>query len=226
MLRGFLISGAILKLARAANLSWRVLGPVGTAGSPGCFWREVHTPTRVALRAPGALGSQREVGSPFLAGALKCRCGGHHSPLGKAVICLPAREGESWKRRVRESRRGELMGRKHNDTNYPITAGCSGENCIAAGSLSQPPPPPIPVVWHTLAHAPPALSHEQLAGSEVPGLPRRGQSVAWRVVSGVAGRRGPRNTTAASGAFLQPTKEQRKYIWGLGGSRSLPSRPS
>ena len=83
--------------AGATNPSWRVLDTAGTAGSPRCFWREFHTPTLVPLRAPGAPGSHREVGSPFLAGALKCHYRGHNSTLGKAVICfLPekARAGE------------------------------------------------------------------------------------------------------------------------------------
>lgn len=66
------------------------------------------------------------------------------------------------------------MGRKHNDTNYPITAAVAERAALQQGAGASRPLPTL-TVWPTLPHAPPALTHEQLAGSEVPSLPLR----AW-----------------------------------------------
>lgn len=44
---------------------------------------------------------------------------------------------------------------------------------LQQGARASRPFPPGLVAWHSVAHAPPALSHEHLAGSEVPGLPHR-----------------------------------------------------
>lgn len=58
------------------------------------------------------------------------------------------------------------------------------------------------------AHTPPALSHEQWAGSVVSG--------AWPVLSGVAGGRGPRNTVAGFWGMPPAPKGAEKIHEGSG----------
>lgn len=75
-----------------------------------------YTPHTKALTSPGTPGSQRQVGSPFLAGALKRVIKGVMIlPLWGAVICfLPEKarelEKESWRERESEKRwAGSIM---------------------------------------------------------------------------------------------------------------------
>lgn len=70
------------------------------------------------------------------------------------------------------------MGRKHNDTNYPITAAVAERAALQQGAGASRPLPTL-TVWPTLAHAPPALVCEQLVGSEVPGPPSRTWPGLW-----------------------------------------------
>ena len=62
------------------------------------------------------------------------------------------------------------MGRKHNDTNYPITAAVAERAALQQGAGASRPLPAL-VVRPTLAHTPSALACEQLVGSEILSLP-------------------------------------------------------
>lgn len=54
------------------------------------------------------------------------------------------------------------MGRKHNDTNYPITASCAGRELHCSRNQARPAPRPRTRLPHAGPHFPPALKHRQL----------------------------------------------------------------
>lgn len=120
----------------------------------------------------GAPGSLRGAGSLSLAGALKHSNGVTTRPVAGAG------GGESFVscQRRRESRSAGAerpMGRPHNDTNYPIPASCVSRALQQGARASRPcPRTPAATLWPM-----PLLRYpqEQVAASEVPGLPRR----AW-----------------------------------------------
>lgn len=95
-----------------------------------------------SLGTPPSRGKREAL---LLTGALQ-RYGGHDSTLGVGGRSFVFCQG----RRQRERAGAEKpTGRKHSDTNYPITAAVPGERCIAAGSPGQQPHPRMPGC-HTL----------------------------------------------------------------------------
>lgn len=83
------------------------------------------------------------------------------------------------------------MGRKHNDTNYPITASCAARELHCSRSQVRPAPRPHTLLAHAGPHFPPALKHRQ------PGHP---------VVSREARR--PKATMASLCESLLPRRQQ------------------
>lgn len=88
------------------------------------------------------------------------------------VMTLHGERGQSFvfchrRQKLKKERAGEqelekLIGRKHNDTNYPITASCAGRKLHCSRSQASPVPHPRMHPAHAGPHFPPSLKHRQL----------------------------------------------------------------
>lgn len=143
------------------------------------------------------------------------------------VMALPWRWGEqsfvSCQGRRQQERAGveKPTGRKHSDTNYPITAAVPGERCIAAGSPGQPPCPHMPGC-HTL----PSCFTLKAGGSHLGPGPVL-QNRAWLAGSGMVGLWGrPRSTRAWPLGHASGPPRSREHTRGAcGGLTSRLSSP-
>lgn len=83
------------------------------------------------------------------------------------------------------------MGRKHNDTNYPIKASCAGRELHCSRSQARSAPRPRTCLAHAGPHFPPVLKHRQL-----------GYPVVFR------GARRPKATMGSLYESLLPRRQQ------------------
>lgn len=84
-----------------------------------------------------------------------------HGERGQSFVFCQRRQ-KLKKERDRKQELEKPMGRKHNDTNYPITASCAGRELHCSRSQARPAPRPRTRLPHAGPHFPPALKHRQL----------------------------------------------------------------